>query len=30
MYPEHSKANRSAPLDWYLGRRPGGNQLARR
>jgi soluble lytic murein transglycosylase len=30
MYPQHSKANRTAPLDWYLGRRPGGNQLARR
>jgi soluble lytic murein transglycosylase len=30
MYPQHSHASRSAPLDWYLGRRPGGNQLARR
>jgi soluble lytic murein transglycosylase len=30
MYPQHSQASRSAPLDWYLGRRPGGNQLTRR
>lgn len=28
MYPQNSQANRTAPLDWYLGRRPGGNQLA--
>lgn len=27
LYPNHSqRASRQAPLDWYLGRRPGGNQ----
>ncbi|MGN6270811.1 MAG: transglycosylase SLT domain-containing protein [Sphingomonas sp.] len=30
MYPQYAQANRTAPLDWYLGRRPGGNELARR
>src|SRR5690242_634892 len=25
MYPQHSQASRTAPLDWYLGRRPGGS-----
>ena len=30
MYPQYAQANRVAPLDWYLGRRPGGNQFANR
>lgn len=30
MYPDRSQANGRAPLDWFLGRRPGGNQIADR
>jgi len=30
MYPEHAKSQGSARLDWYLGRRPGGNQVTQR
>ena len=30
MNPDRSQANGRAPLDWYLGRRPGGNQIVDR